>query len=130
MNRVKISHNNNYEGRDIQWTEEFTGQEKVEAGRIFYHSSRSYIDVFAPEMTCFFENKIARYWFVYTIVIKNDIVVDTYGDEVRIDLEKNRNNVEIYYIGELDYTRKRETEFPHDWKYKYSIKLKKMYQRK
>jgi len=98
-----------YEHRNI-WTEQFTGMVKIAPGSVVFHNSTSKISSFSPILTCFsLEPGVIGDGPIYAAIIKNEITVLMYDDdEVRIDLNKFKNDVEIYYAGS------RKTERTYD----------------
>jgi hypothetical protein len=115
--RIPISAKARYTGQDMKWTETYTGDIKLFPGGIVYHCSSSLLKSFYPKETCFLLNNPPADEFIYALVVKNAISVPSYSNEVRIDLEKHRDDAEIFYIGSGGYERIRD-EFGRVIKYK------------
>lgn len=97
--RVEISVKSKYQGQTMRWTEVKTGEKKINAGDIWYHVSDDKMKYFYPKETCFGDKKYSEGHY-YALKIINPITVTCYGyDEIRVDLDFHKNNVEIIYIG-------------------------------
>lgn len=103
--KVSISESATYRGQDMEWTETYIGKTVLKAGEKAYHTSYRDISSFYPKETCFYEsyklNVIGGDKNIYCLIPKKDIIVSEYsGDgEIRVDLERYKNDVDIYYIG-------------------------------
>ena len=103
--KVSISESATYKGQDMEWTETYIGKTVLKAGEKAYHTSYRDISSFYPKETCFYEsyklNVIGGDKNIYCLIPKKDIIVSEYsGDgEIRVDLERYKNDVDIYYIG-------------------------------
>lgn len=103
--KVSISESATYRGQDMEWTETYIGKTVLKAGEKAYHTSYRDISSFYPKETCFYEsyklNVIGGDKNIYCLIPKKDIIVSAYsGDgEIRVDLERYKNDVDIYYIG-------------------------------
>jgi hypothetical protein len=99
--RVEIRSDVKYSGQFMEWTESFTGKKKITAGSKLFHFSDVKINAFLDKQTCFFTDLFGR-GYAYGVIVKNDIIADSYGDEeVRINLSKYKDDLEIYYIGSV-----------------------------
>jgi hypothetical protein len=97
--KLNISDEAKYKGQEMDWTEDFTGKEILAAGTKLYHYSWNKINSFFPKTTCFYDNCNKLSHNIYCLILKKDIELETYGNEYRIDLDKYRDDVDIYYIG-------------------------------
>ncbi|WP_113675896.1 hypothetical protein [Vallitalea guaymasensis] len=117
MNKIIISENAWYPGRTMNWTEERTGTRKLQKGQMITHFSHEEIKAFVPKITCFFigfpciedlKDKELDYdrqehfaeEYIYIAIVKKDISALEYGNEVRIDLKKHKDDIDIYLVGE------------------------------
>lgn len=105
-----------YQGQEMQWTEEFTGNIELKKGDVLIHQSYNKIKNFKTKTTCFFhnskqvfKNKELNYnnddyiskQYVYIAILEQDLILPKYDDdEVRIDLLKHKDNISIYEAGE------------------------------
>jgi hypothetical protein len=97
-NRVNVNDQAAYSGQFMDWTELTTGRKKYKKGHIFYHYSDSFLKEFKSKITCFCDtNKIVD-GYCYALILKKDIEIETYGDEVRFDIDENS---EIIYLGKV-----------------------------
>ena len=104
--KIEVSEKAKYNGQNMNWTEELTGTVTLEAGKVLYHTSReTLLKSFFPKETCFSESKTSDGHY-YALKVINTISASLYNnDEWRIDLDECRNDVEIYYIGEIARTK-------------------------
>jgi len=101
MKRIQIRETKSYKGPDMKWTEEYTGEIVLEAGTELFHASDGEIKAFAPKTTCFARDMLQS-GEIYRLVVKKAIVAQSFASsEIRIDLDRFQNSVEIYHIGEL-----------------------------
>jgi hypothetical protein len=99
--KITITDKAKYDCQTMKWTEECTGLTTLNAGDVWYHASSRKITSFYPKTTCFANKKYTEGQY-YALKVINTIKVESYGnDEVRIDLDKYKNDVEIYYIGTI-----------------------------
>lgn len=99
---IEIKQSAKYDGKSMRWTETKTGTKKIAVGETWFHvSSYEKLKSFFPKETCFADQKYSEGYY-YALKVISPITVDCYDDdEIRIDLEKYRNDVEIYYIGTI-----------------------------
>lgn len=92
---VKVREGAKYTGQTMPWTEEKTGKIILKKGSIVYHSSDAKLSIFRAKVTCFFVDSPCC-GHVYALHITEDITIDSYDTEVRIELNKNSK---IQYLG-------------------------------
>lgn len=115
---VKVSYDSDYNGRDMDWTETFTGFKKIGVGGEWVtHSSTRMVKNFYPKEICvhpfnysasYFESTAKRkdilnvyHWsnFIYAIYLPEGFTVKTFSDdEYRFDID---TNTKIIYCGEV-----------------------------
>jgi hypothetical protein len=119
VKRIQISDSAFYPGQSMKWTETFQGEVIIPAGTSLFHCSCDGIEAFYPKETCF-DYTVGGRGHVYQFIVKRDIIGREYGDnvknEVRVDLDRYRNDVEIFYIGTVEKERIRD-EFGRVIKY-------------
>ena len=111
--QIQVSSEARYNGRDMEWTETFTGRKMIsEGGEIVFHKSDKLISVFADKEICVSpfehgksylistaskEEITSKYnWkqFIYAIFLSEGFEVDTYSDdEYRFELTEGMNVV-------------------------------------
>ncbi|MCK9326821.1 MAG: hypothetical protein M0P69_15115 [Bacteroidales bacterium] len=98
--RVPIGFQAHYSGQDMKWTETYTGNTVIEAGERLFHRSSGKLKSFYPRATCFSFTPESMRDFIFCLIPRTRITASRYDDdEVRIDLEKYADCVDIYYIG-------------------------------
>lgn len=120
--KIKVKESAKYSGRDMSWTETFTGKITLDRPTRFLHSSDSPIKAFAPVLTCFsFENilnnclnlsndidrnkygtgKEMGRKYCYVLELPAGTALRTYSnDEIRIELTEG---MELTYIGYYNF---------------------------
>lgn len=124
MKTVKVTDSAKYNGKDMEWTETFTGQKVIgKGGEFVFHRSDSKISEFLSKEICVspFEHgarylesnatkkeTISKYnWtsFIYVIFLQEGTTVDTYSnDEYRFNLD---NSFTVYFSGILIESQKK-----------------------
>jgi len=92
---VRITESAKYKGQDITWTERVTGKVTLKKGSFVFHSSDKKLVSFRSKTTCFFIDSPCC-GHVYALEITEDITIDCYDTEVRIELNENSK---IQYLG-------------------------------
>ena len=96
--KVDINIAYNYTGQDMDWTEITTETKLLKKGTKLAHRSSTKLTKFKEKITCFSQDvEVVTSGYNYICILKKDIVVDTYDDEVRINI--NNDIVDIFYIG-------------------------------
>jgi len=108
MKRIPIAEKPVKINRRNMWTEKYMGEVQIKSGSIIFHNSSSEIEEFYPVMTCFsLEPGVVCDGPIYALICKKDIIASLFDDdEVRLDLDEHRNDVEIYYAGYRTTERK------------------------
>ena len=83
--KIKVSEENNYNGRDMGWTELPTRKVILSAGTKLFHFSDNKVSSFAPIETCFFDSN-GSVGHTYICEIKEDCEATEYNTETRVDL--------------------------------------------
>jgi hypothetical protein len=99
---VKVKENADYSGQDMAWTEEKTGKNTYGKGHVFYHFSDSKLNGFYPKTTCFYDEEKTIPGHCYAYILDRDINIETYCNEVRLNLKETDN---LIYLGKVTYER-------------------------
>jgi len=105
--KIKVSEENNYNGRDMKWTELPTRKVILSAGTKLFHFSDNKVSSFAPIETCFFDD-FDNYGHTYVVELLEDCKATEYHTETRCDL--SHLEVKIIYLGERRYRNKKTFE--------------------
>jgi hypothetical protein len=120
--KIQVTNSAKYNGKDMSWTETFTGQKMIgKGGEIVTHVSDRMIEMFAEKEICvhpqehsesyFSSNceksdltgKFSWPMFVYSIHLPEGFVVDTYSeDEYRFEL---REDMDVFFAGIVTYAK-------------------------
>ena len=100
--KIPINDKAKYQGRTMRWTEHMSPA-TVKAGDTVYHVSDTRIKSFAPILTCFFSEcpDIDGHYYAITLNANVACLESDCGEEIRIDLDANRDAIDIQYIGSL-----------------------------
>lgn len=98
--KVPVTYHAHYPGQDMKWTETYTGNTVIDAGDKLYHRSSGKLKSFYPRVTCFSFTPESMSDYIFCLIPREAIKVSCFdGDEVRVDLEKYADCVDIFYIG-------------------------------
>ena len=121
--QIKVTESAQYNGRDMDWTETFTGKKVIgNGGEIVFHRSDVEIKSFKAKEICVspfehgktylesnatlleVQNKYNWKKYIYAIYLPEGTEVDTYsGDEYRFELTKN---MKVVFVGTVYEAKK------------------------
>ena len=120
--KIKVTANAKYAGRDMDWTETFTGYKTLDKPTRFLHSSNKPLKSFLAKETCFSTEDVFGGWvessnaedrskfgtgkemgrkYCYMIELPAGTTVETYSwDEIRVELQEG---MELTYVGYYNF---------------------------